>query len=154
MPEVNILLVEDNSQDARLVREALKDSKLDHVLEVATDGEAAMQVLYSAEFRPHIILLDLNLPKKSGIEVLKEIKKDSSLRPIPVIVLTNSRSEDDVVLAYASHCNAYVRKPLGFDGLLDALNRIGQFWLDCATLPKQTAPDLSVPPSMGDLDDV
>jgi CheY-like chemotaxis protein len=152
MPEVNILLVEDNSRDARLVREALKDSRIDHVLEVATDGEAAMQVLYSAEFRPHVILLDLNLPKKTGIEVLKEIKRDSSLRPIPVIVLTNSRSEDDVVLAYASYCNAYVRKPLGFDDLLDTLNRIGQFWFESATLPKQLA-DWSVPPSEDPLDD-
>lgn len=150
MSEVNILLVEDNSRDALLVREALKDSKIEHVLEVATDGEAAMQVLYSAEFRPHIILLDLNLPKKTGIEVLKEIKRDSSLRPIPVIVLTNSRSEDDVVLAYASHCNAYVRKPLGFDDLLDTISRIGHFWFTSATLPKQMVPDLSIPPSSAD----
>jgi two-component system, chemotaxis family, response regulator Rcp1 len=152
MSEVNILLVEDNSRDALLVREALKDSKIKHVLKVATDGEAAMQVLYSAEFRPHIILLDLNLPKKTGLEVLKEIKRDSSLRPIPVIVFTNSRSEDDVVLAYASHCNAYVRKPLGFDDLLDTLNRIGQFWFMSATLPRP-APDLSGAPSE-DLDEV
>lgn len=153
MSEVNILLVEDNSNDARLVREALKDSRIEHVLEVVTDGDAAMQLLYSADFRPHIILLDLNLPKKTGIEVLKEIKRDSSLRPIPVIVLTNSRSEDDVVLAYASYCNAYVRKPLGFDGLLDTINRIGQFWFVSATLPKYGAIDL-VTSSEDPLDDM
>jgi chemotaxis family two-component system response regulator Rcp1 len=150
MPEVNILLIEDNSQDVLLVKEALKDSRIDFAIQVASDGEAAMQVLYSAEFRPHIILLDLNLPKKTGIEVLKEIKRDSSLRPIPVIVLTNSRSEDDVILAYANHCNAYVRKPLGFDGLVDTINRIGHFWFVCATLPKQGSPDLSMPPSSAD----
>lgn len=150
MPEINILLVEDNSRDVTLVKEALKDSKIEHVLQVATDGEAAMQILYSAEFRPHIILLDLNLPKKTGIEVLKEIKRDSSLRPIPVIILTNSRSEDDVVLAYASHCNAYVRKPLGFENLLDTLSRIGHFWFTVATLPKHIALDLPAPPSVED----
>lgn len=155
MSEVNILLVEDNSRDANLVKEALKDSHIDHVLEVVSDGEAAMQLLYSAEFRPHIILLDLNLPKKPGIEVLKEIKRDSSLRPIPVIVLTNSRSEDDVVLAYASHCNAYVRKPLGFEGLLDTINRIGLFWFASATLPQYVASELKVPYSAEDpLDEV
>ncbi len=154
MPEINILLVEDNNNDVRLVQEALKDSKIEHTLQVATDGEMAMQLLYSTEFRPHIILLDLNLPKKTGIEVLKEIKRDSSLRPIPVIVFTNSRSEDDVVLAYASYCNAYVRKPLGFEGLLEILNRIGQFWFSTATLPKHTSLDLSMPPSSADpLDD-
>jgi CheY-like chemotaxis protein len=152
MSEINILLVEDNSRDAKLVKEALKDSLLDHVLHVVSDGEAALRLLYSAEFRPHIILLDLNLPKKTGIEVLKEIKRDSSLRPIPVIVLTNSRSEDDVVLAYASYCNAYVRKPLGFDGLLDTINRIGQFWFVSATLPKYTT-DLGVPSPMDPLDE-
>ena len=154
MPEVNILLVEDNSQDARLVLEALKDSKIEHVLQVATDGEAAMQLLYSEKFRPHIILLDLNLPKKTGIEVLKEIKRNYSLRPIPVIVFTNSRSEDDVVLAYASHCNAYVRKPLGFDNLLDTLNRIGDFWFGFAALPKHAALDLlATPSSVGPVED-
>ncbi len=153
MSEVNILLVEDNRRDAHLVREALKDSCIDHVLEVVTDGDAAMQLLYSAEFRPHIILLDLNLPKKTGIEVLKEIKRDSSLRPIPVIVLTNSRSEDDVVLAYASYCNAYVRKPLGFDGLLDTINRIGQFWFVSATLPQNATADLGIPSSIDPLDE-
>jgi len=142
----NILLVEDNSRDATLIKEALKDSRIDHVVEVVTDGEAALQMLYSAEFKPNLILLDLNLPKKSGLEVLKEIKKDSSLRPIPVIVMTNSRSEDDVILAYASHCNAYVRKPLGYDGLLETLTGLGKFWFEIATLPRQGSIDVSIPP--------
>lgn len=137
MSEVHILLVEDNRRDATLIEEALKESELAFNLQVATDGEAALQVLYTAEFRPHIVLLDLNLPKKSGLDVLKEIKKDSVLRPLPVIILTNSRSDDDVGLAYASHCNAYVRKPLGFDGLIQTINSIEQFWFSCATLPKQ-----------------
>ncbi len=146
----NILLVEDNSRDATLVKEALKESLIDHVVEVVTDGEAALQVLYAAEFKPNLILLDLNLPKKSGLEVLKEIKRDSSLRAIPIIVLTNSRSEDDVVLAYASHCNAYVRKPLGFEGLLETLGSIGKFWLEVVTLPRQGSVDVSIPPSSDD----
>lgn len=137
MSEVHILLVEDNSRDATLVQEALKDASICHKLLIASDGEEALLVLQAAEFRPHIILLDLNLPKKSGLELLKEIKKDSSLRPIPVIVLTNSNSEDDVVLAYASYCNAYVRKPLGFDGLLETVKNLGQFWFHTAKLPKQ-----------------
>jgi len=151
MPEVHILLVEDNSRDVILVKEALKDaekvSDLQFIVEVAVDGEQALQILYSAEFRPNLILLDLNIPKKHGIEVLKEIKRDSCLRPIPVIVLTNSRSEDDVVLAYASYCNAYVRKPLGFDGLFESLSRIGEFWFQTATLPRQGLVDTSIPPS-------
>jgi CheY-like chemotaxis protein len=146
----HILLVEDNSRDATLIKEAFKEALVDRVVEVVTDGEAALQVLYSAEFKPNLILLDLNLPKKSGLEVLKEIKRDPSLRAIPIIVLTNSRSEDDVVLAYASHCNAYVRKPLGYDRLLETLGSLGKFWLEVVTLPRQGSIDVSIPPSSGE----
>jgi chemotaxis family two-component system response regulator Rcp1 len=145
--EVHILLVEDNPRDALLIEEALKDTKFPHVLRVATDGDEALQLLYSAEFRPHFILLDLNLPRKSGIEVLREIKKDPSFRPIPVLILTNSRSEDDVILAYASYCNAYIRKPLGYDDLLETMTSIGQFWAKTSTLPSQgMGTDMSIPP--------
>lgn len=151
MTDINILLVEDNSRDALLVREALNDAEklfgVRFITEIASDGEQALQVLYSAVFRPSLILLDLNLPKKTGLDVLREIKKDSGLRATPVIIFTNSRSEDDVVLAYASYCNAYVRKPLGFDDLLASLNSISQFWFSTAKLPKQGLPD-SGPPSL------
>ena len=135
MTEANILLVEDSQQDALLVKEALLDTGLSHNLRTASNGEDALQILYSTEYRPNIVLLDLNLPKMSGLEVLKEMKRDSGLRPIPVIILTNSMSEDDVIRAYASHCNAYVRKPLGFDNLMANLSCICQFWINTATLP-------------------
>lgn len=150
--EVHILLVEDNRRDAALVQEALKESSVPYVVQHAIDGEAALKILYTAEIKPQLVLLDLNLPRKGGLEVLKEIKRDSTLRPIPVVVLTNSRSEDDVVLAYASYCNAYVRKPLGYSDLLVTMDRLSQFWFSCATLPRQPAPDLSVPPSSGSTD--
>ena len=146
MPEVNILLVEDSHQDAMLIKEALFDTGIGHSLQTATNGEDALQILYSAEFRPNIVFLDLNLPKMSGMEVLKEMKRDSGLRPIPVIILTNSMSEDDVIMAYANHCNAYVRKPLGFDKLLTTLNFICRFWFDTATLPKHRITMISNPP--------
>ncbi len=146
MTEVHILLVEDSYQDALLVREALRDTGLEHKLITATNGEEALQILYSAEYRPNIVFLDLNLPKMSGLEVLKEMKRDSGLRPIPVIILTNSMSEDDVVMAYANHCNAYVRKPLGFDKLITSLNFICQFWFNTATLPRHRGTNFSSPP--------
>ncbi len=141
--EFHILLVEDNRLDAALIQEALKEQPVSYVVQHASDGEAALKILYAAEVKPQLVLLDLNLPRKTGLEVLKEVKKDSTLRPIPVVVLTNSRSEDDVVLAYASYCNAYVRKPVGYSNLCLTLNRLGQFWCECATLPKP-APDSSV----------
>lgn len=145
---LNILLVEDNSRDALLIKEALRECSPDYVIEVASDGELALQMLYAAEFRPQLILLDLNLPKRSGLDVLKEIKRDSSLRPIPVIIFTNSASEDDVVLAYASYCNAYVRKQVGYEALLETLDRLGKFWFMSATLPRQASVDVSIPPSL------
>lgn len=139
LEELHILLIEDNATDIELITEALKEVPHGYILESATDGEVGLQRLYSTEIKPNLILLDLNLPKKSGLEVLKEIKKDASLRAIPVIILSNSKSEDDIVLAYASHCNAYVRKPLGFDELSKCVLEITNFWFRCAILPKQTA---------------
>jgi chemotaxis family two-component system response regulator Rcp1 len=147
--ELHILLIEDSKTDIELISEALKDISQSYVLETATDGETGLAVLFSNEIRPNLILLDLNLPKKSGLEVLKEIKRDASLRIIPVVILTNSRSEDDIVVAYASHCNAYVRKRLGFENLLESVLQITNFWFKCAALPKQSiAPNsaLSNPP--------
>jgi two-component system, chemotaxis family, response regulator Rcp1 len=147
--EVNILLVEDNRTDAELIAEALKDSQIQHHLELASDGEQAMEYLYREDYKPHLVLLDLNLPKKSGLEVLKEIRRDPFLRPTPVIILTNSRSQDDVVRSYSSFCNAYIRKPLGFEGLLATIRSTGRFWFGTATLPGLTEPmdPKSNPPS-------
>jgi CheY-like chemotaxis protein len=147
--EVSILLVEDNRTDAELIVEALKDSKLKYLLELASDGEKALECLYRENYRPHIVLLDLNLPKKSGIEVLTEIRRDPYLRSIPVIILTNSKSQEDVVRAYENYCNAYIRKPLGFDGLLSMLRITERFWFGIATLPGFTVPVFpkSEPPS-------
>lgn len=138
MKDVRILLVEDSPQEALLVKEALRDTGLEHTLVTTSNGEEALKILYSAEYRPNIVFLDLNLPKMSGLEVLKEMKRDSGLRLIPVIILTNSMSEDDVVQAYSNHCNAYVRKPLGFESLMANLSYICQFWFGTATLPQHS----------------
>jgi len=142
-----ILLVEDDNTAVELVREALKDSGIIHDLTVASDGEAALLHTKMSPQKPHLIFLDLNLPKKSGLEVLKELKRTSGLSHIPVIMLTNSRSQDDVARAYGHHCNAYVRKPLGFDMLVDTIKATGRFWLDIATLPEK-APTPSSPSSL------
>lgn len=132
--EVHILLVEDNNVDAELIKEALKDCNLPHRLDLATDGEQAMSML--VQLVPHLVLLDLNLPKKPGLEVLQEIRKHPVLKPIPVIVMTNSRSQEDVVACYMAHCNAYVRKPIGFESLLKTLSLTSQFWFNAAELPR------------------
>ena len=133
----DILLVEDNQTDAELVGEALKDSNIPHTLRVATNGEEALIILRTEEPPPDLILLDLNLPKMSGLEVLREIKT-SDLRTIPVIVLTNSTSDEDVIQAYQSHCNAYIRKPLGFEGFVEAMMIIEAFWISVTTLPNHS----------------
>jgi len=131
----NILLVEDNQTDAELIGEALKDSNIPHSLSVASNGEEAMRILNSTSELPDLVLLDLNLPKLSGIEVLQEIKNSIHLRTLPVVVLTNSQSEKDVIQAYQNHCNAYIRKPLGFEGFVDTLMVIEAFWFSLVTLP-------------------
>lgn len=133
MKTVDILLVEDNFRDVILVEEALKECGFAYTLRVASDGEEALLVLRA--FRPSLILLDLNLPKRDGLEVLKEIKEDPVLRAVPTVILTNSLSEEDVDLAYSHHCNAYVRKPLGYEAILDTMDRLGKFWFERVTLP-------------------
>jgi len=148
--EVDILLVEDSRVDAQLIEEALKDASFLYRLEVVTDGEAAIQHLRARERRPDLVLLDLNLPKVSGIEVLRVIKQDPHLRLTPVIILTNSTAPDDVAACYTAHANAYIRKPVGFDGLTAVLHIAGQFWFKTAVLPgnyaavqKMTLPPVS-----------
>lgn len=134
--EADILLVEDNRTDAELIAEALKDSGLSHRLDIVTDGAEALKALKEPD-KPHLVLLDLNLPKKSGIEVLRHMKRSPKLSLIPVIILTNSKSRDDVVRAYRAHCNAYVRKPIGFDALLAVIESTIRFWLRTATVANE-----------------
>jgi two-component system, chemotaxis family, response regulator Rcp1 len=137
---VQILLVEDSPEDARLAQEALKDGKVANELHVVGDGDAAMAfVRQEGEFgdapRPDLVLLDLNLPRKDGREVLTEIKGDPDLRRIPVIVLTTSSSDRDVLGAYDAHVNAYLRKPVNFEQLVEVVHVIDDFWFGVVTLP-------------------
>lgn len=142
--EVDILLVEDSKVDAELIAEALKDSQLPHRLDLAQDGEEALNLLQAREERPHLVLLDLNLPKVSGVEVLTQMRQDPDLCIVPVIILTNSQSQDDVAKCYAARCNAYIRKPLGYGKLASTIKTTGEFWFKTATIPL-TLP----PPSKG-----
>jgi chemotaxis family two-component system response regulator Rcp1 len=136
-----ILLVEDNPADVRLTEEALKDAKVHHKLNVVMDGVAAMDFLnqtgeYQDAPRPDLILLDLNLPKKDGREVLEDIKGDSSLRTIPVVVLTTSRAEEDILRTYNLHANCYVTKPVDYDQFGVIIRSIEEFWLTVVRLPR------------------
>jgi CheY-like chemotaxis protein len=133
----HILLVEDSSTDAFLIQEALREVAFEHTVEVAVDGEQALDRLRGTGPRPDLVLLDLNLPRKDGREVLAEVKSDPDLRTIPVIVLTTSSAAPDVAFAYHHHANSYVRKPLGLDRLIESAAAIRDFWVRTATLPHQ-----------------
>jgi CheY-like chemotaxis protein len=137
---VEILLVEDNPGDVRLTQEALKDSKLVNKLHVVGDGDEALAFLrkqneHANAPRPDLIVLDLNLPKKSGREVLAEIKEDPDLRRIPVVVLTISTSEGDVLETYDLHANCFITKPIGLEQFLEVVRSIEDFWLSIVRLP-------------------
>src|SRR5438876_5375385 len=137
---VEILLVEDNPGDARLTQEALRDGKVYNKLTVVPDGVEAMAYLrrqgrYAGAAQPDLILLDLNLPKKDGREVLQEIKADERLRRIPVVVLTSSNAEQDVLKSYGLHANCYVTKPVDLDKFIHVVKSIDAFWLSVVTLP-------------------
>jgi len=137
---VNLLLVEDNPADVRLTEEALRESRIPVNLSVASDGVEAVDYLFQrGRFcdapRPELILLDLNLPKKSGREVLSEIKADPILRRIPVVVMTTSTSEQDVERAYRLNANCYVAKPIALEDFFDVVRSIEDFWLGKAILP-------------------
>jgi chemotaxis family two-component system response regulator Rcp1 len=137
---IDILLVEDNEGDARLAKEALRDSKIRNTLHHVTDGEEAMAFLrkegkYSKLPRPDLILLDLNLPKKDGRQVLAEIKGDENLRRIPVVILTVSSAEEDVLKAYNLHANCYITKPLDLDQFMKVVRSVEDFWLTIVKLP-------------------
>ena len=144
MRPVEILLVEDNPGDVRLTREALKEAKVINNLTVLKDGVEALAFLrqqgpYGAAVIPHLILLDLNLPKKDGREVLAEIKADEKLKRIPVVVLTTSQDEQDVFKSYNLHANCYVTKPVDLEQFMTVVKSIEDFWLGIVMLPKNGA---------------
>lgn len=139
---VEILLVEDNPGDVRLAQEALRDAKMANNLNVVTDGVEALAYLrregrHAKAPRPDLVLLDLNLPKKDGREVLEEVKEDPDLRTIPIVVLTTSDAEGDVIRSYELHANAYVRKPVDFDAFIEVVRTIEDFWFTVVKLPPE-----------------
>jgi CheY-like chemotaxis protein len=142
---IEVLLVEDNPGDVRLTREALKEGKVHNHLSVAADGVEALAFLrrqgrYADAPRPDLILLDLNLPKKDGREVLEEIKSDPALRTIPVVILTTSEAERDIARAYDLHANCYITKPVDLDQFITVVKSIEDFWFTIVKLPPEPRP--------------
>jgi CheY-like chemotaxis protein len=139
---IEILLVEDNPGDIRLTREALRDGKIYNNLYVVRDGVEAMAFLrktgqYARAPRPDLILLDLNLPRKDGHEVLAEVKTDENLRRIPVVILTTSQAEEDIIKTYDLHVNCYITKPVDLDQFVKIVKSIEEFWLTIVKLPAE-----------------
>jgi CheY-like chemotaxis protein len=139
---VHILLVEDSPTDVMLTREAMEQYKVLNPLDIVEDGVDAMDYLKGrgkyadqATTRPGLIILDLNLPRMSGREVLYELKQDPELRNIPVVVLTTSKSEEDVIKSYCLHANCYITKPVDFAKFIDVVRSINEFWFGVVTLP-------------------
>ena len=140
--QVEILLVEDNPADVLLTRSAFEDFKITNILHVVEDGVGALEFLrgqgsFAGSPRPDLIMLDLNLPRKNGREVLTEIKTDPALRNIPVVVLTTSKSEQDILQAYDLHANCYIVKPVGFANFVEAIKVIKNYWFSLVTLPSE-----------------
>lgn len=138
---IDILLVEDNPGDIRLTKEALRQAKVINRLHTVRSGEEAIAFLnneggFSNAPRPDIVLLDLNLPRMQGREVLRRIKNDAGLRSIPVIVLSTSAKPSDIEMSYSQHANCYVRKPPEMSGFRDVMNKIDEFWFSVARLPE------------------
>ena len=141
---IQVLLVEDNPGDVRLTKEALKEGKLLNQLTVVSDGVEALSFLrkegiYADALQPELILLDLNLPKKDGREVLAEIKADPNLRRIPVVVLTTSSSEEDILKIYDLHANCYITKPVDLEQFMGVVKSIEDFWVSVVKLPSHEA---------------
>ena len=139
---IEILLVEDNPGDARLTLEAMREAKVRNRIHVVEDGVEAMEFLrrqgrFGEAPRPDLILLDLNLPRKDGREVLAEVKADPELKRIPVVVLTTSRAEEDVLRAYNLHANCYVTKPVDLEQFMKIVGQIDEFWVKVVTLPRK-----------------
>jgi two-component system, chemotaxis family, response regulator Rcp1 len=138
---IDILLVEDNPGDIRLTQETLTDSKMHNNVIVVYNGEEALAYLYRrGEYRnavrPDLIILDLNLPKKGGHEVLEQVKEDPELKHIPIVILTSSKAEEDILKTYNLHANCYVTKPLDLEQFCTVVNTIESFWLSIVKLPK------------------
>jgi CheY-like chemotaxis protein len=137
---IEVLLVEDDPGDVLLIREAFDDNKVHNNLNVVSDGEQALQFLrrqgeHADALRPDLVLLDLNLPRKDGREVLAEVKQDPELRTIPIVVLTTSEAEEDVLKSYQLHANAYVTKPVDFERFVSIVRQIDDFFLSVVRLP-------------------
>ena len=137
---IDILLVEDDPGDVLITKEALEHSKVTNSLHIVDDGEQALAYLrhegeYADSTRPDLILLDLNLPRRDGREVLAEVKADPELRRIPVVVLTTSKAEEDVLRSYDLHANAYVTKPVDFDRFIEIVRQIDEFFVSVVKLP-------------------
>ncbi len=132
---IDILLVEDNPGDVELVREALTEAKVRNKLHVAVDGVKALEFLKNSDPCPDLILLDLNLPRKNGREVLQDIKSDPNLAVIPVVVLTSSKEEEDIIRSYRLHANCYISKPVDLEQFLNVVKSIENFWLAIVKLP-------------------
>jgi chemotaxis family two-component system response regulator Rcp1 len=142
---IDILLVEDDPGDVRLTREALKEGKVLNTLQVVGDGIAALEYLrhegrYSKSPHPDIILLDLNLPKMDGRELLAKIKTDSKLRRIPVVILTTSKAEEDILKSYDLHANCYITKPVDMDQFINVVKSVEKFWFTIVKLPPDGTP--------------
>ena len=139
---IEILLVEDNPGDIRLTQEALREGNMPHILNTVMDGAEAIKYLfkegkYAAMKTPDLIMLNLNLPKKDGRDVLRVIKKEDDLKRIPVVVLTTSNADNDVKDMYDLHANCYIKKPVDFDQFMDVIQAIEQFWLTIVRLPSK-----------------
>lgn len=139
---VEILLIEDNEADVRLTKEGIKEAKIRNSLSIVNDGEAAMAYLnkqspYQNTTTPDLILLDLNLPKMDGRQVLEEIKEDSNLKHIPVVILTSSNAEKDILKSYKLHANCYITKPIGLEQFVEVIKSIEDFWFSIVKLPAQ-----------------
>lgn len=140
MKSIKILLIEDNPGDIRLIQEIFREGKIYNKLDISCDGEDALDYLHQrgahkATPRPDLILLDLNLPKKNGNEVLVNIKEDENLRRIPVIILTASKAEEDIARAYDHYVNCYLTKPIDLNQFITVVQQIKSFWLDIVQLP-------------------
>jgi CheY-like chemotaxis protein len=141
---ISVLLVEDDPGDVMLIREAFSEQKVGNALSVVSDGVQAMRYVrgegeFAGRERPDLVLLDLNLPRKSGAEVLAEIKGDPRLATIPVIVLTTSEAEEDVLRSYEAHANAYITKPVDFDRFREIVHKIDDFFIGIVRLPPRKA---------------
>jgi two-component system, chemotaxis family, response regulator Rcp1 len=135
---IEILLIEDNPGDIRLIKEILKETNTHNNINVAMDGETALNLLFKEEMatRPDLILLDLNLPKIGGREILTKIKGDEELKSIPVVILTTSTAEEDIIETYKKHANSYITKPVDLDHFIKVVESIKTFWLSIVKLPR------------------